>query len=174
MVKGPFFQIFLGGGGGAYTWTNICILKTLFFVQAIVFFRFSAHNLSLLLIFLLFSIFNNVLTTVSTTNIAITILQKPIGYQIQYSVFGFFPPKFNVMFEFNYSKYNPWGLFSGGAGGGGAYTWKEFSVSKVGSWMPRGLYTVGLIIGILRYLFNIKVQHNGIKLSQWMCQNQFI
>ena len=30
-----------GGGlysGGAYTWTNICVLKTLFFVQAIVFF----------------------------------------------------------------------------------------------------------------------------------------
>ena len=108
-------------------------LKTLFFVQAIVFFRFSAHNLSLLLTFLLFSIFNNVLITVSTTNIAITILQKPIGYQIQCSVFGFFPPKFNVMFEFNYSKYNPWGLIFRGGRGGGAYTWKEFSVSKVGS-----------------------------------------
>ena len=26
-------------GGGAYTWTNICVLKTLFFVQAIVIFE---------------------------------------------------------------------------------------------------------------------------------------
>ena len=37
-------------------------------------------------------------------------------------------PKFNVMFKFYYSKYNPPGLIFDGA-----YTWKEFSVSKVGS-----------------------------------------
>ena len=44
--KGLFQKFFLeglilgGGGGGAYTWTNtcICILKTLFFVQAIMIF----------------------------------------------------------------------------------------------------------------------------------------
>ena len=42
--------------------------------------RFSAHNLSLLLIFFLLFLFliNNVLTTVNTTDIAITILQKAI------------------------------------------------------------------------------------------------
>ena len=37
----PNFSWGGGGGvilGGAYTWTNICVLKTLFFVQAIVFF----------------------------------------------------------------------------------------------------------------------------------------
>ena len=56
--------------------------------------RFSAHSLSLLLISLLF-IFNNVLTAVNTT--------------IKYLL-----PKFHVMFKFNYSKYNPRGLISGG------------------------------------------------------------
>ena len=50
------------------------------------------------------------------------------------------------MLNFNYSKYNPRGLTFGGA-----CTWKEFSVTKVGSKTPWGLYTVGLIIGILRY-----------------------
>ena len=66
--------------------TNICVLKTLFFVQAVVIFlRFSAHNLSLLLNFHFF-IFINVFTTVNSTLIF-----------------------------------------------GETYTWKEFSVSKVGS-----------------------------------------
>ena len=62
------------------------------------------------------------------------------------------------MFKFNYSKYDPRGLVLGeglflGWRGGGAYTWKEFSISKVGSEMPLGLYTVGIIIEILRYFF---------------------
>ena len=39
LVKGPFRKIFLGDGGlysgGAYIWTNICVLKMLF-VQEIV------------------------------------------------------------------------------------------------------------------------------------------
>ena len=123
MVKGLFCQIFYGGlifGGGVCTWTNICVLKTPLFVQALA----SAHNLSLLLFFLLLFVFNN-------TDIEITILQKTIGYQIQCLVFGIshFSPKFNVMCKFNCSKYNLRGLVFGGGG----YTWKEFSVSKVGS-----------------------------------------
>ena len=75
-------------------------------------------------VFLLLFVFNN-------TDIVITILQKTIGYQIQFSVFGIshFPPKFNVMCKFNCSKYNLRGLIFGG----GVYTWKEFSFSKVGS-----------------------------------------
>ena len=112
------------GGRGAYTWTNICVLKMLFFCSSNWnVFRFSAHNLSLLLIFLLLLIFNNVLTTVNTTNIAITILQKNIGYQIQCSVFSIllFSPKFNVMFEFSYSKYNPPGAYFFLGGGGSLY-----------------------------------------------------
>ena len=69
--KGLFAGFFLGGGviigGGAYTWTNIYVLQTLFFVQAtVIFLRFSAHNLSLLSSFFTFY-FNNVLTTVNTT-----------------------------------------------------------------------------------------------------------
>ena len=39
---------------------------------------------------------------------------------------------FLLIFYHRYSKYNPWGLIFG-RGWGGAYTWKEFSVSKVGS-----------------------------------------
>ena len=31
-------KFFLGRGGGGYTWTNVCVLKTLLFVQAIVIF----------------------------------------------------------------------------------------------------------------------------------------
>ena len=58
--KGLFVNFFLGGGGvifgRAYTWTNICVLKTLYFVQEIVIFqwRFSTHK-SLLLIFFFFT-----------------------------------------------------------------------------------------------------------------------
>ena len=74
--------------------------------------KFSARSLSLLLIFLLF-VFNNVLATVNTHNV----------YLIKY-----LPPKFNVMFKFNYSKYNPRrGLIFGG----GAYTWKKFPFQKL-------------------------------------------
>ena len=66
--KGLFKNFCLGGGGvlifgGAYTWTNICVLKTLFFVQAKTLFfvqaifcnflTFSSHT-SLLLLFSLF------------------------------------------------------------------------------------------------------------------------
>ena len=41
----------------------------------------------------------------------------------------------------NWLAHNPWVLIFRG----GANTWKQFSVSKVGSQMPQGLYTVGLI-----------------------------
>ena len=54
--KGLFTIFFLGGGGGggAYLWTNICILQTLFFCSSSCnFLRFSAYNLSLLLILFL-------------------------------------------------------------------------------------------------------------------------
>ena len=103
----------LYSGGGAYTWMNICVLKTLFFVQVFYFFTF-----------------NNVLTTLNTTDIAFTILQKKrwISNPVFNVQFFAFSPKFNVMFKFNYSKYNHQGLIFGGAN-----TWKEFSVSKVGS-----------------------------------------
>ena len=79
------------------------------------FLRFSAHNLSLLLNFSLFLVLINKCT-----------------YNCQYHIvelIKYLPPKFNVMFKFTYSKYNPWGLIFGG---GGAYTWKKFSLSKVG------------------------------------------
>ena len=46
MVKGPFRKLLVGRGGGgggayirgAYTWRNICVLKTLYFVHANVIF----------------------------------------------------------------------------------------------------------------------------------------
>ena len=49
--------------------------------------------------FFTFFIFNDVLTTVNTT---LCMLIK------------YLPTKFNVMFKFNYSKYNPRGLIFGG------------------------------------------------------------
>ena len=69
----------------------------------------------------------------------ITILQKTIGYQIQCSVFGIsFPPKFNIWFKFNYSKYQ-----------GGSCT----------------IYTVGNIIGILWYITRegVSIENHGLK-----------
>ena len=81
----------------------------------------------------------------------ITILQKTIGYQIQCSVFGnSFHPKFNIWFKFNYSKYNPRGLSSGGAYfQGGSCT----------------VYTVGNIIGILWYITweGVSIENHGLK-----------
>ena len=39
LVKGPFRNFFPGDGGrGAFTWTNICVLKMQLFVQAIIIF----------------------------------------------------------------------------------------------------------------------------------------
>ena len=77
------------------------------------FLRFSAHNLSLLLNFSLFLFLINKCT-----------------YNCQYHIvelIKYLCPKFNVMFKFTYSKYNPWALIFRG----GAYTWKKFSLSKV-------------------------------------------
>ena len=67
--------------------------------------------------FFYFFILKNVLTTASATILQFTILQKPIGYQTQSN------PKLII------SNISPGTLLFFG----GAYTWKEFSVSKVGS-----------------------------------------
>ena len=117
-----------GGGGKAYTWTNICVLKTLFFVQAIViFFKFSAHNISLLLTF----IFDDALTTVNTAL--------------------WYIPKFNVMFKFNYSKYNPRGIIFGG---GGLIHGRNFPFQKVFPKRP-GLINGGAYRNLRYYIAKI-------------------
>ena len=97
-------------------------------------FRFSAHKLSLLLIFFTF-----------VYHFVITVLQKTIGYQIQCSVFGIphFSSKFNVMLELSYSKYNPRGLFLFifiFFLGGGLIQWTSFSFQKLVPKRP-GAYT---------------------------------
>ena len=93
-------------------------LETLFFCSSNCnFLKFSAQNLSLLPIFLTILMMYLPLSILPT--FAITILQKPLsGYQIECPVFGisFFPRKFNVLFKFNYSKYNPRGLIFRGRG----------------------------------------------------------
>ena len=70
-----------------------------------------------------------VLTTVFTTDICNYNFTKThwvgIKSSVQCSVFRFFPRKFNVLFKFNYYKYNPRGFIIGGA-----YTWKEFYVGS--------------------------------------------
>ena len=65
--KGLFEIFFLGGrGGGLYMDEYLRFENAIFCSSNCNFFRFSAHNLSLLLIFHFF-IFNNVLITVNTT-----------------------------------------------------------------------------------------------------------
>ena len=60
LVKGPFRQFFLGGGaynwggeGGLYMDEYLCFENIIFHSSNCNFFSFSAHNLSLLLIFFL-------------------------------------------------------------------------------------------------------------------------
>ena len=76
MVKGPFRKLLVGrgggGGGGLYS-GGLYMEEYLRFENAIFcsckcnFLKFSAHNMSLLLIFFSLFYFNNVLTTVNTT-----------------------------------------------------------------------------------------------------------
>ena len=77
------------------------------------FLRFSAHNLFLLLNFSLF-LFLIMYLQLSIPHCIVTEIPTPLVQRYVYS-------KFN-------SKYNPRGLIFGGA-----CTWKEFSISKVGS-----------------------------------------
>ena len=121
--KGLFAKFFFfWGGGGLYSGGGLYMDEYLRFDNAIFcssncnLLTFSAHNLSLLLIFLY--IFRS--SVIRTVN---------INYRTHtVELMKYLPPNFNVMFKFNYSKYNPRGLIFGGT-----YTWKEFSVSKVGS-----------------------------------------
>ena len=71
-----------------------------------------------------------------TPTFAITILQKAIEW-VSNPVFGIllFPRKFNVLFKFNYSKYNPF-FFLGGGGGGlymeGVFRFKSWFLNAPG------------------------------------------
>ena len=66
------------------------------------------------------------------------------------------PPKFNVKFNFNYSKYNPQGAYTRGGGGGGVIHGRNFPFQKLVSKCP-GTYTRwGLLLdlySILGYLY---------------------
>ena len=114
--KGFFEKNFLEGAyiqGSLYMDEYLPFENTIFCSSNCNFLRFSAHNLSLLLNFSLFLFLINKCT-----------------YNCQYHIvelIKYLPPKFNVMFKFTYSKYNPWALIFRG----GAYTWKKFSLSKV-------------------------------------------
>ena len=83
-----------------------------------------------------------------------------IKSSVQCSVFRFFSLSSTFCLNSIIPNITPRGLFLVvvvvGGGGGGAYIWKEFSASKICS--PRGLYTVELIIRILRYC-KIKAVH---------------
>ena len=76
------------------------------------FLRFSAHNLSLLLFFFFTFLF------------LIMYLQLSIPHCI---VNKYLPPKFNVMFKFNYSNYNPPGAYFRG----GLIHGRSFSFQKL-------------------------------------------
>ena len=111
------------------------VLKTLFFVQA----KYDFWDFLLTTWF--FSLFY-VFTTVNT-HTAVELISPTMYIPFQKFIPKLPRGKFNVMFKFKYSKYNPQGLniFFGGRGGGaGAYTCMEaieFSVSKVHSKAPR-------------------------------------
>ena len=78
---------------------------------------------------------------------AITILQKSIEwvsnpvFSVQCSVFRFFPRKFNVLFKFNYSKYNPRRLiFGGGLIFGRSFPFQKLVPKRPGAYTRWGLY----------------------------------
>ena len=103
--------------------------------------------------FLIFKIFNNVLTTVNTTDICnFKFTKKPLDIKssVQCSVFRFFPLSSTRCLNLIIPNITSGGLFFLGGGGGGLYMEGVF---RFKSWFlnARGLYTVGLIIGILRY-----------------------
>ena len=119
--------------GGVYMDEYLRFENAIFCSSNCNFLKFSAHNLIFItdfstFLFLIMHLQLSILTTFS-----IMILQKAIEwvsnpvFSARYFAFPF-PRKFNVLFKFNYSKFYPRGLIFGGA-----YTWKEFSVSKVGS-----------------------------------------
>ena len=146
--------------------------------------RFSAHNLSLLLIYFYFFILKNVLTTANTTDIAITILQKKsldIKSCVQYSVFRFFPLSSTLclnlsipnithrglifgrglymegVFRFKSSFLNTPGLIHGGA------YYRNFTVT----WLTKTGFLSALFRTVLLQLFGSCVDHGLI--CQYKC-----
>ena len=126
LAKRPFrifFFSYSGGGRGAYTWTNICVFKKDIFYSSICnFLRFSARNLSLLLNFHFLFL--------------IMYLQLLIPHCI---VIKYLPPKFKVMFKFNYSKYNPRGLIFGGLIHGRSLPFQKLVPKRSGAYTRWGL-----------------------------------
>ena len=95
--KGLFEKNFLGGliffgggGGGLYIDEYLCFEKATFCSSNSKFLKFSAYNMSLLLVFFTF-----------------LFLIMYLQLSIPHCIVKYLPPKFNVMFKFNYSKYNP-------------------------------------------------------------------
>ena len=115
------------------------------------FLKISAHNLSLILIFLTFLFLIMYLQLSILPTLAITILQKAIEwvsnpvFSVRY--FAFFPVSSTFCLSLIIPNITPWGLFSGVA------LYME-GVCRFKSWFvnARGLYKVELIMGILRYL----------------------
>ena len=100
--------------------------------------KFSAHNMSLLLTFFTFLFI-------------IIYLQLSIPHCIVNKILT---PKFNVMFKFNYSKYNPGDLFSGG----GLIHGRSFPFQKLVPKRP-GAYTWwGLLSELYIYIYKVELK----------------
>ena len=142
--KGLFakFLFFLGGEGGAYTWTYICVLKTLHLVQAIVIFVIFCSQPVFITDFFKNFFKSSVIRTVNMNYRSHTVLLLVSKVPVL--------SKLNIMFKFNYSKYNPQGLFSGGLIHGRSFLFQKLVPKRPGA------YTGGAyLIGILRYKTNM-------------------
>ena len=124
--KGLFAKFFWGGGGGgAYTWTYIYVLKTLHLVKAIVIFVIFCSQPVFITDFFKNFFRSSVIRTVNMnyryrSHTVLLVSKVPVPY------------KLNVMFKFNYSKYNPQGLFSGVLYVEGVFRFKSWFLNAPG------------------------------------------
>ena len=125
---------------------DICVLKTLFFVHA--FLKFSDHNLSLLLIFFYFFIFNNVLTTVNTTDIYNFTKNRWISnpfFSVQYFAF---PPSSTFCLNLIIPNITPGGLFSGVLIHGRSFLFQKLVPKRPRAYTRWGLLSEFTVVGM--------------------------
>ena len=119
-------------GGGAYSWTYISILKMLHLVKAIVIFVIFCSQPVFITDFFKNFFKSSVIRTVNmnyqTHTVLLLVSKVPVL------------SKLNIMFKFNYSKYNPWGLFSGGLIHGRSFLFQKLVPKRPGAYTRWSLF----------------------------------